>query len=188
MNARDHLRQATQASHRSLESLPLLNRLMSPAVDLDTIHQVLVRLLIAHKSLRNALAAEPWHMEVPTQHIDDALLRLEQDVKSIGGNLSAPATRNMPIWSGQAAAIGVLYVIEGSQLGRVAIGVHLRQMLGKGTNLTYFNAAPDNTAQAWEQFSDWLDITLRSEAEIETSIEAALDYFAWLHDLFGSEV
>lgn len=127
-DAHSLLREATRPWHDSIErSLPL----MRPGLTLSRYGAILARYWGFYG---------PWEAVVGEVLADEAFfgprrkLRLiESDLAALGIELAAlPRCAGLPALDGRAAALGSLYVIEGSTLGGQLLSRHVRDCLGLG--------------------------------------------------------
>ncbi|HEY1228426.1 MAG TPA: biliverdin-producing heme oxygenase [Ramlibacter sp.] len=110
---------------------------------------------------------------------------VQQDLAALGlppaPPLVASATPNTP-----AAALGSLYVLEGSALGGQFIAAAARRQLGltpdHGT--AYFHGCGSATAARWREFLAPLDADLASPAASAQAVQGANATFDVLTDLF----
>ncbi|MGA4551661.1 biliverdin-producing heme oxygenase [Methylorubrum aminovorans] len=70
------------------------------------------------------------------------------------GTLPAPAA---PRLDGPGAALGALYVLEGSTLGGAVIGRHVARLHGAGVPLAYYAGRGRETGPLWRSFRERLD-------------------------------
>lgn len=88
------------------------------------------------------------------------LAALDADLAALGLDffartaLPAPAA---PALAGEGAAMGALYVLEGSTLGGVVIGRHVGGLHGEGTPLAYYAGRGREAGPLWRSFRARLD-------------------------------
>ncbi len=104
------------------------------------------------------------------------LARLDADLVHLGLAPEAPAAlaRPLPIrLDGPAAALGALYVLEGSTLGGQLIGRHVAGLHGLGIDgLRYYRAHGPETGRMWSAFRARLD-GFAGEPAAEAALTAA---------------
>lgn len=114
-------------------------------------------------------------------------LLIEQDLRDLG--VDVPAVRSAPAFSNTAeadlpAALGWLYVAEGSNLGAAFL---LKEALKLGLSETFgarhLAAAPEGRGQHWKTFTTALDNIQLSDAEENRVIEGARAAFARVQEL-----
>ncbi|QIJ76682.1 biliverdin-producing heme oxygenase [Methylobacterium sp. CLZ] len=83
---------------------------------------------------------------------------LDADLHALDGTapdtLPAPAA---PRLAGPGAALGALYVLEGSTLGGAVIGRHVARLHGAGVPLAYYAGRGRETGPLWRSFRERLD-------------------------------
>lgn len=81
------------------------------------------------------------------------------------------------------AAIGAMYVFEGSTLGGAVVGRHLEQSLGLATlqGRSYFTPYPGRTGAMWRDFQAQVDDVVGDDPHAgDAVVGAAAATFAWL--------
>jgi heme oxygenase len=160
-----HLRAATRQDHDRLEgSLGLLDE----GLGLDGYRNVLARFHGFWRGweprvaelLRDAALTEPRRR----QHL------LAQDLAALGmtkAELTALPVCPPPSLDGAAAALGSLYVMEGSTLGGAVIRRHVARRLGldRDSGCAYFSGYGAATGAMWRSFLARLDAQPAAEAE-----------------------
>jgi len=123
------LRAGTQDAHARIETAPALVRLIAPDIALGEYIVILQHLQALHSHLEPAVAAELETLPAAAAMLDGSRpRRLAEDLAWFGAPPLAPPA--LPELVGPAAALGALYVIEGSGLGGRVIGRHLAASLG----------------------------------------------------------
>ncbi|HEX8429996.1 MAG TPA: biliverdin-producing heme oxygenase [Longimicrobium sp.] len=148
----DLLRARTSDAHERVENaLPLMN----PELDGATYARVIARFHAFHAALEPRLAAVPG---VDGLGLDlDARRKiplLERDLRVLGkaATEGAPA---IPEVGSVAAALGCMYVLEGSTLGGRVISRHLATLgIDPGSGGAYFSGYGERTGEMWRAFSD----------------------------------
>ncbi|MCC8628166.1 biliverdin-producing heme oxygenase [Xanthomonas vesicatoria] len=179
------LRHATQDTHRLVEAVPLMQALGQGQVDRASYAQILRR----HHALLagfeehlgdwlDTLVGNGWHYRrrVPALRADLRALDQPLDLP-----IALPATRS------DAARWGMLYVVEGSQLGGRVIARGLRQhQPGLADALHYFELADEDPA-GWRRFQAVLDQRLDSPHTQAAAIDGAHAMFAHFHTCLAAE-
>jgi heme oxygenase len=108
--------------------------------------------------------------------------RLRQDILSLTGaspdQLGIEICSALPELATTGAALGSMYVIEGSTLGGRIISAHMesRFAVTPENGCAYFSGNADQTGRMWAAFRERLDTTVAVAAQ-EEAIKAAVDTF-----------
>ncbi|MGH6646599.1 biliverdin-producing heme oxygenase [Aquabacterium sp.] len=116
--------------------------------------------------------------------------RLSHDLARLG--LSSADIRGLPVcadWpciDSPAAALGALYVTEGSTLGARHISRHLNERLGMdaSSGASFFAGHGDQTGHLWLRFKALLSEHLPTESEQDQAVLAATQTFSALNRWF----
>lgn len=110
------------------------------------------------------------------------LSRLEADLRYLTlaeGTIAALPRPAPPVLPTPAAALGALYVLEGSTLGGQLIGRHIAALHGlTGDGLAYYRAHGPATGAMWSAFRARLALFEGDAAAEESLVEAAIATFA----------
>ncbi|EKQ59196.1 heme oxygenase [Xanthomonas citri pv. malvacearum str. GSPB2388] len=179
------LRHATQDAHRLVEAMPLMQALAQGQVDSAAYGQILRRhhALLAGFEARlgnwlTTLVGNGWHYRrrVPA---------LRDDLRALGQQPDLPAA--LPASADDAARWGMLYVIEGSQLGGRVIARNLRkQQPALAGALRYFELA-DGDPAGWRRFQAALDRRLATPSARDAAIGGAQAMFAHFYSCLAAE-
>ncbi|MBB2962054.1 biliverdin-producing heme oxygenase [Methylobacterium sp. R2-1] len=147
------LREATAAAHEALErDLDWEARVAT----LAGYRTLLVRLRGFHAAYEPAIGAAL--ADAPFFDPRRRLPALDADLHALGGavpgTLPAPTA---PRLEGPGAALGALYVLEGSTLGGGVIGRHVARLHGEGVPLAYYAGRGRATGPLWREFRERLD-------------------------------
>ncbi|WP_342151152.1 biliverdin-producing heme oxygenase [Methylorubrum sp. SB2] len=88
------------------------------------------------------------------------LAALDADLAALGLDDAARAALPAPLaprLAGEGAAMGALYVLEGSTLGGLVIGRHVGGLHGAGTPLAYYAGRGREAGPLWRAFRERLD-------------------------------
>ena len=174
------LRSRTDTIHQALHHHPLLQSLSQGVLSLDQYYTALEALYGFHRRLADALA--PWAdlRSLTTPNCD----WLEQDLTDLGKTLlPKPIAMPKPVTlDTYPAALGALYVKEGSLLGGRQIARHVTAQLGYAVPCRHFSGLGDATGPHWHQVrsavSDCTAIVPMCE-----SAQATFQYLAdWLDE------
>ncbi|MBB4131745.1 biliverdin-producing heme oxygenase [Xanthomonas sp. 3075] len=179
------LRHATQDTHRLVETVPLMQALGQGRVDRAAYAQILRRhhaLLAGFEDQLNdwlcSLVGTGWHYR-------RRLPALGEDLRTLGQQPDAPIAA--PAAGSDAARWGMLYVIEGSQLGGRMIARTLRkQQPALADALRYFELADDDPA-GWRRFQAVLDQRLTTPSARDAAIDGAQAMFSHFHTCLAAE-
>ncbi|AZR32693.1 biliverdin-producing heme oxygenase [Xanthomonas vasicola] len=179
------LRHATQDAHRLVEAVPLMQALGQGQIDSAAYAQILRRhhgLLAGFEAQLSdwltTLVGNGWHYRrrVPA---------LREDLRALGQQPDLPVA--LPSVADDAARWGMLYVIEGSQLGgrMIARSVRKQQPALAGA-LRYFELADDDPA-GWRRFQAALERRLDTPSARDAAIDGAQAMFAHFHTCLAAE-
>jgi heme oxygenase len=170
----DLLRARTADAHERVErALPLTD----PALDRATYAGVLARFHAFHAALEPRIAAVPGldalGLEMEGRR---KLPLLERDLRELGRGAIAGAPP-VPEVGSVAAALGCMYVLEGSTLGGRVISRHLAALgIAPGSGGAYFSGYGERTGEMWRAFSDaigsFADANPGSVGEIAAAADA----------------
>jgi heme oxygenase (biliverdin-IX-beta and delta-forming) len=138
------LRDMTRSDHHALDHHPLLAVLVRPAITLDDYSVALAALYGAYDAVETALSGFAPDEEFPRRTPDIA-----SDLDELGYP-PFPLTVQSTYPDSPAARIGMMYVIEGSNLGGRVIANHLSRHLPSGTPMRFFGKADGE--ERWERF------------------------------------
>jgi len=139
-----HLRETTRAAHRALDHHPLLAPLVRPGLGTEDYARALAALHGPHAALEALLAGF-----APAEDFPPRLPDLDADLAALG---VAPGYLRIetPAPADNAARIGLMYVIEGSNLGAAVIARQLATSLPPAAPRAFF-AGFGGTAR-WQRF------------------------------------
>lgn len=186
----ERLRAATRMAHAAIETVPSLSRLRTPELTLADYAQTLRRLHAFFASIEPHLAHALRGRSRAEALVDGAGLNdLAADIHWCGAQPVEPPPLRQAVTS-VAAALGALYVIEGSNLGGRVIGRQVAKTLGVGPGTGgsfYCGLNADSARRRWRLLQEVLRLEI-DEAGVpwEPVTEAALDTFAalerWMQD------
>lgn len=137
------LRGATRAAHEALERQPLLAPLLQPTVTLAEYARALAALYAPQAALEARVAR--W---APAEDFPPRLSDLAADLAALGV-APLPLAGVPPCARTAAEGVGILYVLEGSNLGSAVLARHLAAHLPAGTPLAFFGGADE---KRWQRF------------------------------------
>jgi heme oxygenase len=178
----DLLRARTRAAHARIETVPALARLVADDLTMAEYVAVLRSMHAFHAALEPAIAGELADVPAAAALLDGGRMRaLAEDLAWFGAPGLPPSPVSLP--SGRAAALGALYVVEGSGLGgRVIarrVAASLRVTPGRGGNF-YGGLGADAARTRWRHLCDLLEhFDLREETAADL-IDGAIATFRCL--------
>jgi len=185
LSALKRLRSETRPEHDSIERVPLLASVFSEQHTLDDYRELLVRKFRYYSALEaRVMPLLPPRFRLLTR--PKAPL-LADDLRALGVNPSRvgqlDASVAMPALRDAHAALGCLYVLEGSTLGGKVIRKHLLRSLGPDAEgaLNFFGCYGAECGANWQRFRDALEDALDPNAgAVETALTSAKATFASL--------
>ncbi|WP_024890432.1 biliverdin-producing heme oxygenase [Luteimonas huabeiensis] len=173
------LKAATRASHDALDK-----RIMAGGIfaDRDRFARFLRVQYRFHRSIDALYASPALQALLPDLAERRRLPQVASDLQDLGQALPeadiAPLPADLPL----PAALGWLYVAEGSNLGgtvlyKLAAGLGLDRDFGA----RHLAAHPDGAARHWRAFTAALDAVALSPAQEQQAIDAADDAFRSVH-------
>lgn len=184
------LRAATRAAHEAIEAVPALARLTSPGLTRAGYVATLAGLCRFHAALEPRLVAALGGAGLPPAGRGVALAA---DLRRLGAKVPRPApARALPALPDRAAALGCLYVVEGSALGGRVIARRVADTLGLGPTdgAGFFGADSAEAARArWAALGLLLDDAWREAdaAARDRLLAGARDCFAALAAWMGPQ-
>jgi heme oxygenase (biliverdin-IX-beta and delta-forming) len=170
--AHQRLRDATQADHQRLESrLDILARIASP-----TGRRALVQdFHCLHREAEAAL--EPWLGEMPGLEFDARRrsVQLSRDLQAVGGQ--ARAASAPPKVANAQAALGRMYVLEGSTLGGRVIRKAVSSRGDHMGGLSFLDPYGERVSERWRSFLAVVAAQVCGPTQIEALIAGALAGF-----------
>jgi len=178
----DELRAATGAIHRRLHRHPGLAAAARGAIGLDDYRQLLGRLYGFHRAFENVYVGAAQRLR-PVAGSRAELIAL--DLAALGA-MRADISR-LPLCamrqpSGEPAALGALYVVEGSALGGALIAQALAPVVGEARR---FFLGCASRGDIWPALLARVE-TLSPGAQRASAVEAAVETFQvfeeWMRD------
>jgi len=107
------------------------------------------------------------------------LLLVANDLGDLGGPLPAAVAGRLDMHATLPAALGWLYVAEGSNLGGAVLFKMARDRLGLAADFgaRHLAAHPDGAARHWRQFTTALDTVALTQAQEDEAVQAAEEAF-----------
>lgn len=175
------LREATASRHAAIDTLLALRRPFGAAHYTRVLQGFGAFLSAWEPCMAQRLPPrwQPWFAASTRLHL------VQQDLAALG-QPRAPGVLTLATPESTAAALGSLYVLEGSALGGQFIAAAARRHLGltpdHGT--AYFHGCGSATAARWREFLGRLDRDLTSPEACTQAVQGANATFDVLTDLF----
>ncbi len=177
------LRAGTAAAHARIETVPALARLLADDLTRDEYVAIVRRMQAFHYHFEPAIAAALESVPQAAALLDGSRPRaLAEDLGWFGATAAAPPA--LPELADPAAALGALYVIEGSGLGGRVIGRHLAAVLGVGPSTGgsfYCRLDADTARRRWHYLAGLLGAAdFGDDAADDRMVDGALAAFSAL--------
>lgn len=171
MNSHEQLKQRTASLHHRLDHQPMMQRLLSPALDVDEYASVMKTLAAWFTAIEGTFFST-WSDLLTV--IPKAGL-IEQDLAALGHNDEPinPLTLDFPTNACRAFALGVLYVCEGSTLGGQIIGPRVSRALQRNDVTHYYQCYGNNTRPHWQSVLTVLETYLQTPEDMAQAIAGA---------------
>lgn len=175
------LRHATATHHHALEA--------ELGLDAELTRARYVQFLLGFHSFMQAwqpLAVGSLPMRLHRWVVEAGRLELlDQDLRSLGLKPLAPAQVRMTLPT-RAAAMGSLFVIEGSALDAQVIAPRIARQLGLdgATGAAYFTAVAAGAAQRWRDFRFLLEHEVNTHPGRQQASAAAVATFVQMRSVF----
>lgn len=157
-----HIREATLASHRTLNHHPLLAPLTRSPLDQSAYCHSLAALHGPQCALEGLLSGFAPAQDFPPRSPD-----LERDLQALGID-PQPLRITLPELRSNSQLLGAMYVIEGSNLGGALIARLIESSLPPETPRHFFTNA--GTQSRWGKFWSWVE---QHRAMIDSEVMAA---------------
>lgn len=166
------LRERTDANHKALEQNPYSERLMSPDVTIEDYKIYLEKMYGIIMPFERDIQPKLSHIVTDMANRQKHHLLLN-DLKMLNSN-----TENIPQYhfstANEAAALGSMYVLEGSTMGGMVIQKHMSKL---DVPVQYFASYGSNTAMMWRTFIDALTTYAVTHNKQEEIIDSAVATF-----------
>ncbi|MET0272136.1 MAG: biliverdin-producing heme oxygenase [Phenylobacterium sp.] len=171
-NAHGRLRDATRAAPEALETrLGILDRLSDAGERralVEGFHSFHADLEAAAAPWLSGLHGLEFEARRRTPHLERDLAHYGRSPSAVASGLAA---------DGVAAALGLMYVAEGSTLGGQVIRRHVETSGGDMAGLSFLDPYGRETGPRWRGFLAVLNAVARTPAEIEAMVAGALAGF-----------
>lgn len=168
----DALRASTRDQHRKLDHHPLLAPLVRPTLTLRDYAQALAALYAAQAVLEEIL-----HGHISQTDFPPRLAALQLDLERLA-QAPFPLSAPKPVISSAAERIGLMYVLEGSNLGGAMIQRQLSIHLPASCPRHFYGITDD--PNRWERFWLFAQPVCSTADDIEQAVQAARRTFIFL--------
>ncbi|MFO1126442.1 MAG: biliverdin-producing heme oxygenase [Methylocystis sp.] len=176
------LRAATGAIHRRLHRHPGLAAAARGAIGLDDYRQLLMRLYGFHRAFENVSASARGRLRLAAGSRADLIALDLAALGTLPADLSRLPLCTLRRPSGETAALGALYVVEGSALGGALIAEALAPVVGEARR--FFLGCPKRR-DSWPTLLARIE-TLTPGAQRTIAVAAAVETFQifeeWMQD------
>lgn len=195
----DMLRQSIASLHTSIEVTPLACAMINGTIAKSAYSQWLYQMMSIHQNLEQALTSTTMLGELYDPHTMNRSEILKQDAEAL--QLAFDETSHAAVeafgatlhdWSVESPwkLLGVLYVLEGSRMGSLALVRPLSKALGvalhKGTGIDYHLDGAAQRPQIWQAFRAKLaQFPLTAEQQVDVQ-SAACHTMSVLHDMYAT--
>lgn len=190
-SARDALRSATDAIHQRLHQHPLLRRLADGSISRCDYVALLHRFLTFHEVVEDRLSRGPdladYGIDLVERRRSPLLLG---DLAALGAPAAMAAAPVGQSWSapGSAAALGCLYVSEGSRLGGLSLARALDGLLAPGSvaGRSFLLGYGPRHGAMWRDLCDAIERIGAPGEGRDTMISAAVETFGLFEICVGA--
>jgi heme oxygenase (biliverdin-IX-beta and delta-forming) len=184
------LRDETRDLHDRIERNPVAARMLADDVTLDDHRRMHVRLHGYHRPALDRVAGTLGRaMPDVVAAMADRVRWLEEDLRRLGTDPATVPAAPLPAAMDAAAAMGIVYVLEGSVLGGRIIARHLAERLGlgPGTGAAFYADPPAGTHPRWSDVCAWIDdwAAAQGKAAEDAMVAAARQSFVDLDRWFS---
>lgn len=195
----DMLRQSIASLHTSIEATPLACVMINGTIAKSAYSQWLYQMMSIHQNLEQALTSTKKLGDLYDPHTMNRSEILKQDAEALQLDVDETSHTDFEAfgatlhnWSAESPwkLLGVLYVLEGSRMGSLALvrplSKALRVALQKGTGIDYHLDGAAQRPQIWQAFRAKLaQFPLTPEQMIEVQ-SAACHTMSVLHDMYAT--
>lgn len=166
------LKSATNDLHHRLDTHPLLLKLLARDLTEQTYCQILQLFHGYYAAAEERLLGDDSQLAGSTFDVRAARKShlLQQDLATFAQPLSDIRCNDLPDMSSMSAALGCLYVLEGSTLGGQMIAKFLRRSLGldAANGAAFFNGYGADTYGNWERTRQFIEAQSQDETFVHS--------------------
>ena len=179
----EQIRQATAANHEKLENqlIPFLHS-MQAKDEYSLLLQSFYGYIYPVQEKINTYIDATIVPDI-NQRRNAALI--SNDLAGLGTGFTQTKSPELPAIDNHAAAMGALYVLEGSTLGGKMISKMITDKLGSDTSVAFFSGYGAETGPMWKKFIGYLEHPSHkagSEAILTAASETFRLFGTWLED------
>lgn len=170
---RNKLKSATMASPTKIEANPVLAKLTSQSLTPLEYKTILERYYGFFRPLEEKFVLNANHATIPSFDQRLRTQRLKSDLHALGASDAEidalPVCDRLPALDNESELLGVLYVMEGSNLGGMLISKHLKTLpFFSAESGTFFGDDPQAVSARWKSFIEHLESRSTSLDEAAT--------------------
>jgi heme oxygenase len=187
-SAHELVRKKTWQLHKQLDQLPVLKKLIEPDCQLADYERFLLGMMTFYRYYQ-PLVFKALDSMAPADIAErDKLAALQKDLDALtiqhGQNLTGLTTEN--IFTGNpAAALGALYVMEGSTQGGRLLQKKMHERFGRADIIHFFTVYGERNSQLWQTFLQHFNQTLTHKENVSYATDGASMIYKVLIGLFS---
>lgn len=181
------LKNQTRPQHDSVEGNPFGKAMMAGTMSIEQYKEFLQKFYGFHLPLEQALSAFEWSRLGIAFDERRKITLLEQDLRALGMTdveiALLPSAEDLPPMNSLEAAVGVMYVMEGSTLGGQIQARQVQKMFGftAENGAAYFSSYGANVGVMWKGYCEAIVSAANdNEANESVIISSAKETFAAL--------
>lgn len=183
---RDELKQSTQSLHQWVEASDCLMILHQDKIEEAEYLRLISRMAVYFQQLEPLIAAHrDSFVKHGLQDIDQRLQRsgwLKSDLDGLSSDFMHSKSIEFKTLDSFSAAIGALYVCEGSTMGGMMIRPLLQKRLGEEYPFRFYQGYGKANMPMWKQFVSWMETiqvdrkaAMLAASEVFINLRACLD-------------
>jgi len=179
VNLHKRIREATRGCHEKIEDVLQSERILSPDIDLDEYRKHLRALYSGHARVeaglihfKAKLEAEGFSLPAPSNSC-----LISKDLEALN-DTNISSDQSPTVLNNHLEAIGALYVIKGSAMGRAMIARRLAPKIGEwGLSEPHYYAIQSQGQDEWMQFVQKLETMTPSDVTTRQTVTGAVAAF-----------
>ncbi len=189
VSSHDKIRKLTWPLHKRLDQLPQLKRLLQPDCGLDDYRRFLLKMATFYRTYQPLVFDSVGALAPDDLALRDKLGALQRDLDGLGaGGVHdlAPMTPDTACFKHRpAAALGALYVMEGSTQGGQLLRRKMLERFARTDIVQFFDVYKQHNGQRWQDFLDHFNRNLSTPEQVDQAAAGAGCLYRVLIDLFG---